>query len=127
MARGIAAFVFLVSMILSITILSGIGYYAEIGANVDVEGQNEDVKQAAEELEGIDYGEDRSSAILQGPLAAVVPVIDILLTFKTVIGNTSGVIQLLFGVPAVIADTMELFFRIAMLVTIAFTIRGAPI
>jgi len=37
---------------------------------MDVSSQNEDVQNAAEELKGIDYDEDRSSAILQGPLAA---------------------------------------------------------
>jgi len=51
-------------------------------------------------------------------------VIEILQTFTTVLSNTSGVLQLLFGVPAVIADTVELFLGIAMLVTIAFTIPG---
>ncbi len=125
MARGIAAAVFLISMILSITILSGIGYYAELGTEMDVSSQSEDVQRAADNLDGISYDEDRSSAILQGPLAAVIPVIEILQTFTTVIGNTSGVLQLLFGAPVVVADTLELFFRIAMLVTIAFLIRGA--
>jgi len=125
MAKGIAAFVFLVSLIFSITILSGLGFYAQLGVSADVETHNEDVQNAAENLEGIEYDEDRSPPILQGPLAAVIPVVEILQTFTTVLGNTSGVLQLLFGAPEVVADTVELFFRITMLVTIAFLIRGA--
>lgn len=126
MARGVAAAVFLVSLVLSMTILSGIGYYATLGeAEIDASSQNEDVKQAADELEGIDYDEDRSSAILQGPLAGVIPAIDMLLTLKTIIGNTSGVIQLLFGAPAVVADAIQTFFRLALLITVGFLIRGA--
>jgi len=128
MARGIAAFVFVVSLIFSMTILGGIGFYASLGVDVDVESQNEDVKQAAEQLQGIEFGEGRSSAILQGPLAAVTPVIRIIQTFTTVIMNTSGVIQLLYGLPAIAADMIELMFRIAMLVTVAYMIRsGSPV
>lgn len=125
MARGMAAAVFIIALVSSMSILSGLGFYALLGVSADVEGQNEDVEQAAKELEGINYDEDRSSAILQGPLAAVIPVIDILLVFKTVIGNTSGLVQLLFGAPVIVADTLETFFRIALLVTIVYGIRGA--
>lgn len=125
MARGIAAFVMVFSLLASMTILSGLGYYADLGAEVDPETHNEDVANAAENLQGIEYDEDRSPPILQGPLAAVIPVVEILQTFTTVIFNTSGLLQLLFGLPAVVADTIELLFRIAMLLTIAFLIRGA--
>lgn len=127
MARGIGAFIVMTALVLSITVLSGMGYYASMsaGADLDVSGQNQDVQQAADQLDGINYGEDRSNAILQGPLAAVVPFIEILQVLSAVLGNTSGVIQLLFGAPPVVADNIERLFRLAMLITIAFGIRGA--
>jgi len=127
MARGMAAAVFLISLILAITMLSGIGYYAEIGTDMDVSGQNDDVQRAADNLDSIEYDEDRNSAILQGPLAVVIPAIEILQTLTTVVLNTSGVLQLLFGVPAVVGDTIQLFMQVTLVITIAYTIRGAPI
>jgi len=128
MARGVAAFVFIGSLILSMTILGGMGYYADLGVDVDAAGQNADVQQAAEQLDGIEFGEGRSSSILQGPLAVVTPVVGIMQTFTAVIGNTSGVLQLLFGLPPVAADAIELLFRIAMLVTLVYLIRsGSPV
>lgn len=128
MPRGIAAFVFIVSLIFSMTILAGVGFYGMMGVSVDPDSQNDDVREAAEQLDGIDFGEGRSSSILEGPLAAVTPVITIFQTFTTVISNTSGVIQLLYGLPAVAADMIELMFRIAMLITIGYIIRsGSPV
>ena len=127
MARGIAAFVMIASLILSMGILGGIGYYAELGVQYGIDGQNEDVQAAADDLSGVDYDEDRSPSILQGPLAAVIPFVDGFLALKAIIGNTSGVLQLLFGLPAVVADSLQLFFRIAMLVTLYFAVRGSPL
>lgn len=125
MARGIAAVIFVVSLIFSITILSGIGFYASMGIEADVEGQNEDVQAAAENLGAIEYDEERSGDILQGPLAGIIPAVEILQTLSTILFNTSGVIQLLFGAPEIIADTLQTFFQLAMLITIGFFIRGA--
>jgi len=128
MARGIGAVVFVVSLIFSITILGGIGYYSSMGVNMDVSERNEDVKKAAQQLSGIGFGEGRSSSILQGPLAAVMPAVGILQAFTAIILNTSGVLQLLYGLPKVAADLIEIFARIAMLVTLAFVIRsGSPV
>lgn len=125
MARGVTAAIFIASLVFSMSILSGLGFYALLGADIDVSSQNEDVEAAASELQGIDYNEDRSPSILEGPLAAVIPAIDVLLVFRTVIGNTSGVVQLLFGAPEIVADTVETFFQLSLLVTIIFAIRGA--
>lgn len=105
--------------------LSGIGYYAELAVPEDVEGQNEDVQSAVEDLGGVTYDEDRSSSILQGPLAVVVPFVDGLMVIKMVLGNTSGLLQLLFGVPAAVADPIETLFQLAIGVTILFGLRGA--
>lgn len=128
MARGIAAAMVLVAMILSMTVLSGLGYYAELGADLNVEGQNEDVVAAAEQLSGIGFGEGRSDSILQGPLASVVPAVGLFTSFVTVIGNTSGVLQLLFGLPPVVADNIETFARLVMLVTALYLVRsGSPV
>ena len=123
-ARGISAFIFLVSLVFAMTILSGVGFYALVGADLDVSSQNQDVQNAADQLGEQSFGESRSSSILEGPLATVAPFIDILQTFVTVIGNTSGVIQLLYGIPAIVADQIERLFKLSMLVTIAYAIRG---
>lgn len=130
MPRGIAAFVLVASLVFSMTILGGVGFYGLLGEDIDLdaETQNADVQAAAEELSGISFGEGRSSAILQGPLAVVTPVVGILQTFVATIGNTSGILQLLFGVPPVVGDTLETLFRIAMLVTVVYAIRsGSPV
>jgi hypothetical protein len=130
MARGVAAFVFVGSLILSMTILGGVGYYASLdaGVNTDLSGQNADVQAAANQVENITFGEGRSSSILQGPLAVVTPVVGILQTFTAVLKNTSGLLQLLYGLPPVAADQIEVLFRLAMLVTIVYLIRsGSPV
>jgi len=128
MPRGITAAVFVISLIFSMTILGGVGFYAMLGVQIDAESYNEDVQRAADELQGIEYGEGRSSSILQGPLAAITPVVTIFQTFTTVLTNTSGVLQLLYGLPPVAADAIETFFRLAMVVTIGYLIRsGSPV
>jgi|GEM_PF-3429384 len=124
MPRGITAFVFVVSLVLSMTIVGGVGYYSSIGVEVDTESQNEDVVAAADNLDGIEFGEGRSDSILEGPLAAITPVVGIFQGFTTVITNTSGLLQLLYGLPATVADTIEVFFRLAMLVTLIYLIRS---
>jgi len=126
--RGIGAVIFVSSLIFSLTILTSVGYAAALGTNVDPSTQNADVQAAAEQLQGIEFGEGRSGSILQGPLAAVTPVVGILQTFVAVIGNTSGLLQLLYGAPPVAANLIEILLRIAMLVTIAYVIRsGTPV
>jgi len=128
MPRGIGAFIFIISLIFSMTILGGLGFYSALGISVDAEGQSNDAQAAAEELDGISFAEGRSSSILEGPLAVVTPVVSIFQTLTTVIGNTSGVLQLLYGLPVIVADTIETLFRIAMIVTIAYVIRsGSPV
>lgn len=122
--RGIGAVVLVTSLIFSMTILSGVGYYAALGTEIDASSQNADVQQAAEQLDGIGYAEGRSASILDGPLAVVTPVVAIFQTFTGVLTNTSGVLQLLYGLPKVAADMIELLFRIAMLVTIGYLIRS---
>lgn len=115
---------FLTSLVFSISMLSGLGFYAKMGVEASAETQNEDVQAAAENLDGIEFDEDRSSSILQGPLAALVPAMEILMSLVTILSNTSGVVQLLFGASAIVGDTIELFFRLTMLITLAFVIRG---
>jgi len=128
MAKGIAAFVFIVALVFSMTILGSVGYYASVGPELDASTQNDDVVAAANELNQTTFGEGRSSSILEGPLAVVVPVVSVFSKFITVIGNTSGVVQLLFGVPAVVGGMLELTFRIAMLITLVYLIRsGSPV
>lgn len=127
-ARGISAFIFLVSLVFSMTILNGIGFYALMGADLDISSTNQDVQNAANQLGEQSFGEGRSSSILEGPLATVAPAINIFQSFVTVILNTSGVIQLLYGLPAIVADQIERLFKFAILVTIVYLIRsGSPV
>ncbi|MFW5956773.1 MAG: hypothetical protein ACOCQY_05155 [Halorhabdus sp.] len=128
MARGIAAAIFVVSLTFSMMILGGVGYYSSMGVDMDASGQNADVEKAAQQLSGVEFGEGRSASILEGPLAAVMPVVDMAQSFTAIISNTSGVLQLLYGVPAVVGDILELMFRIAMVVTFIYLIRsGSPV
>lgn len=129
MAKGIAAAVVLISLVLSMSVLGAMGFYSDLGAGeIDADSQNEDVVAAADRLDGIEFGEDRGASILEGPLAAVVPVVNMALAFVTVLSNTSGVLQLLYGFPAPAADAIELFARIAMVVTFIYLIRsGSPV
>jgi hypothetical protein len=124
MPRGIGAVVVIVSLILSMSVLGGVGFYALLGADVSAESQNQDVQNAADQLGSISFAEDRSNSILEGPLAVVTPVIGIFKTFITVIRNTSGVLQLLYGVGPVVGDAVELMFRMALLVTIGYAVRS---
>lgn len=126
--------IFIVALTMSMSILGGIGFYASMGVEMSVEGQNEDVQRAADQLggpdsdeDGISFAEGRSSSILEGPLAVVTPVVEIFQVFTAIVGNTSGVIQLLYGMPKVVGDTIEVFFRLSLLVTILYLIRsGSP-
>ena len=128
MPKGIGAVIVLVALILAMTVLGSMGYYAALGADLDVESQNQDVQDAAESLSGIGFGEGRSDSILQGPLAAVVPAIGIFQTLTTILGNTSGVVQLLFGVPAAVGDAIQVFARLVMVVTAVYLLRsGSPV
>lgn len=122
--RGVGAFIAVTALIMSMTVLGGMGYYAKLGADIDDESYNQDVQDAAEELNSIEFGEDRSSSILEGPLAAITPVVGMFQAFITVLTNTSGVIQLLYGVPKVVGDTVELLFRIGMVITLGYLIRS---
>lgn len=115
---------FVVALVLSMSILGGIGYYSSIGVEIDPDSHNDDVVAAADNLDAVEFGEGRSDSILEGPLAAITPAVGIFQGFTTVVTNTSGLLQLLFGLPAIVADTIETFFRIAMLVTLVYLIRS---
>lgn len=129
MARGITAAIFVVALISSMTILSSIGFYAQLGHGIEVdpETHNEDVVDAAAALGDVDFGEDRDPSILEGPLAAVIPGVDTINLLTTIIGNTSGVVQFLFGAPEVVGSAVERLFQISLLITLAGLVRGAPI
>jgi hypothetical protein len=124
MARGVGAFIFVASLVFAMTILSGLGFYATMNVDVDNSGANQDVQNAANQLNGTSFGENRSPSILEGPLAVVVPFINFVQTLWTVITNTSGILQLLFGLPKIAGDTIETVFRIALTVTGLFAVRG---
>lgn len=126
--RGIGAFIVISSLIMSMTVLGGIGYYASLGVEVDAESHNEDVQRAAEQLDSIEFGEDRSDSILEGPLAAITNVVAMFQVLSGVLYNTSGILQLLFGLPETAADMIELTFRLAMVITLLYLIRsGSPV
>lgn len=130
MAKGIGAVVVMATLILALSVLTSVGYVAGLDSDlaVDVSSQNADVQQAAEQLTSVEFGEGRSSAILQGPLAAVTPVVRIFQTLQAVLLNTSGVLQLLYGAPKPAADAVQLIGQIAFVVTGIYLIRsGSPI
>lgn len=130
MAKGVGVVAVIAALVLSLSVLSGVGYIAALDSDlsVDVSSQNEDVQNAANQLTSVEFGEGRSSAILQGPLAAVTPVVRIFQGFTAVVFNTSGVIQLLYGVPPIVGDSIEWMARLAFTVALVYLIRsGSPI
>jgi len=127
--RGIGAAVFIVGLILSMTILSGVGYYASLGdVEIDADKHNDDVVAAADSVGNTSFAEGRSGSVLEGPLAVVTPVVRTFNLLVTIVFNTSGIMQLLFGLPAIAADTIQLVFQLSMAVTLLYLVRsGSPV
>lgn len=123
MSKGIAAFVVVLAVIMSISILSGVGYYDELGISYDT-GTDADVQAAADALTDQNATDTAgANAIVEFTSGAA----DTLNTVRVVVTNTGGLLQLLFGLPNIVAETIEKFFQIIVGITFIGFIRGVLI
>lgn len=123
MAKGIAAFVVVLAVIMSISILSGIGYYNSLNIDYSDSGYNDDVQAAAEAMTNQEAANTGSSVLTDFTTGAG----NTISTAWQVLSNTSGVLQLLFGLPSTLTDMVETFFQIIFGVTFAGFVRGVMI
>lgn len=120
MAKGIAAFFVVLAVILAISVLSGVGYFAEWHVDYGSQNADDDVQSAADALTSPTATDTGGTALVEfttGPANA-------LQAGWTVIGNTSGLVKLLFGLPDIIANTIELFVRIIFGISFLAFLRG---
>lgn len=120
MSKGIAAFVGVLAIILAISSLSAIGYYDSLNVDYDDPSANQDVQDAADALTNPEATDTGGTALVEfttGPANA-------LRAASAVVGNTSGVLQLLIGLPKSVADDIETFVRVIFFITFIGFLRG---
>lgn len=123
MAKGVVAFVIMVALTMSISVLAGLGYYAELRVDYSSD-MNEDTKAAAEAFIGQTATDRAGGSVLQDFTTSGATTLS---SAWQVLANTSGVLQLLFGLPPVLADLFQLFFRLMFGITFAGFIRGVVV
>lgn len=120
MAKGIVAFVVVLAMILSISMLSGIGFYDTMNVDYSTSAE-QDVQNAADAMIGQEAADKSSGSVLQDFTTSAGRT---LATAWQVIANLDGILEMLFGLPDAIADPIRLFFQMIFSVTFAGFIRG---
>ncbi|TQQ78604.1 hypothetical protein EGH24_13865 [Halonotius terrestris] len=120
MAKGIVAFFSVVALILAISMLSGIGFYQTLQVEYD-SGADADVQAAADAMVGQEATDQSSDSVLQDFTTSAGRT---LATGWQVIANLGGILKLLFGVPDVLATTIQTFFQMVFGVSFAAFIRG---
>lgn len=120
MSKGIAAFVVVLAVILSIGTLSAVGYYDSLKVDYDDPSANQDVQDAADALTSPDATDTGGTALVEfttGPANA-------LQASWAVLSNTSGLLQLLIGLPKSVADPIQTFFQVIFGITFIGFLRG---
>jgi hypothetical protein len=120
MSKGVTAMMLVVGVLLSVTVLAALGFYAGIGMQYP-ENANQQVQDAAEDFTGQE-ATDRSGGSAQQDFTT--SAADTLSAGWEIISNTSGVLQLLVMFPKVLADAIQSFIRIAFGLMFLFFIRG---
>lgn len=105
---------------MAISIMSGLGIYAELNVSYS-NSSSQDVQNAADAMIGQEATDQSGGSVLQDFTTSAAQTLS---TIWQVLANTSGVLQLLFGVPAVLANQIQLFFQIVFSITFAAFIRG---
>ena len=119
-SKGITAFWIILVVVVVMSILSGLGFYDEIGMGVPTNA-NDDVQNAADALIGQEATDRSGGSVLQDFTTAGATSLS---TAWQMIANTSGVLQLLLMLPPVLADQVQLLFQLTFGLTFAFYIRG---
>jgi hypothetical protein len=120
MSKGITAFYIVLSLIVALSVLGGLGFYSSIALDYSDTG-NADVEAAADALVGQEATDRSGGSVLQDFTTAGATAIA---TGWQVIANLSGILQLLVMLPEVLADAIERVWQITFGLTFAFFIRG---
>lgn len=120
MAKGIVAFFITVFFILSISMLSGVGFYASMNIQYTDAGQ-QDVQNAADAMIGQTASDQSTGSVLQDFTTSAGRT---LATGWQVIANLDGILEMLFGLPDAIADPIRVAFQMWFSITFAAFIRG---
>lgn len=123
MAKGTLAFVSALALIMSLSILGGLGFYATLGIDYDDQNADADVQAAADALVGQEASNTGSSVFTDFTVGAA----NALSVGWQVISNLSGILKLLFGAPDILANTLQYFFQLMFGVTFAGFVRGVVI
>lgn len=120
MSKGVTAFYIVLAVIVSMSILGGIGFYNAINLDYS-DTANDDVENAADALVGQEATDRSGGSVLQDFTTAGATSIA---TGWQVIANLSGILQLLIMLPAALADAIEKVWQITFGLSFAFYIRG---
>lgn len=120
MSKGIVAFFVVVALSLSIPITAGLGFYDAL--NVDYsDSASDDVQEAADAMIGQEATDESGGSALEDFTTSAATTLS---TGWQVISNLSGILQLLFGIPAALADALQTFFMMTFSITFIAFIRG---
>lgn len=120
MSRGVTAFYIVVAIILSIGILSGVGFFNAIGVQYPTSA-DDDVREAANALVGQEATDRSGGSVLQDFTTAGATSLS---SGWQVIGNLGGILELLLLLPDALATPIERVFQLTFGLTFAFYIRG---
>jgi hypothetical protein len=120
MSKGITAFYIVLSVIVALSMLGGIGFYSSINLDYS-DSADADVQNAADALVGQEATDRSGGSVLQDFTTAGATAIS---TGWQVIANLSGILQLLFMLPEVVADAIQTAWQVTFGLTFAFFIRG---
>jgi len=123
MSKGPVAFFVVTSLVLSMSMLSGLGFYSQLGVSYQ-DSARDDVNAAADALVGQEASDKSGGSVLQDFTTSAGRTIS---TGWQVIGNTDGVLILLFGLPGVVAGTIQLLFNMTYGFFFAAFIRGVVV
>lgn len=119
MAKGVVAFYVVVSLIVSISLLAGGGFYNELGLQYD-DSANQQVESAVDTFTGQEATDRSGGSVLQDFTTSGATT---LAAGWEVIKNLSGVLQML-GIPKIVADALQTVFLLTFGITFAAFIRG---
>lgn len=120
MSKGITAFFIVVALILSLSILGGLGFYGALGVDYS-DSADDDVKSAADALVGQEASDQSGGSVLQDFTTSAATTLSV---GWQVIANLGGILQLLLGLPDVLATSVQTLFQMTFGVTFAAFIRG---
>ena len=120
MSKGIVAFMVCVAFILAISIVSGLGYYADMNVQYS-DSADADVQAAADAMTGQTASDQSGGSVLQDFTTRAGRTLS---TGWQVIANLSGILKMLYGAPDVVASSMQTMFQIVFGISFAAFIRG---